>query len=136
MVRMTGADYGERSLARPNQRSGYRERAWETRAGTVDLAIPKFRKRSYFPASCARPSARPARILPPAVRDRRRRRRHHHAELRDPGTVLSEEGREGNSRTMGMHGHVESDRCVVPMKPRAPDTAPDRACHRATSPRI
>jgi transposase-like protein len=46
---LTGAGYGERSLARVNQRNGYRERAWETRAGTVDLAIPKLRKGSYFP---------------------------------------------------------------------------------------
>src|SRR5262249_46361689 len=36
-------------LARVNQRNGYRERSWETRAGTVDLAIPKLRKGSYFP---------------------------------------------------------------------------------------
>src|SRR5512145_310951 len=46
---LTGAAYGERSLARVNQRNGYRERTWETRAGTVDLAIPKLRKGSYFP---------------------------------------------------------------------------------------
>jgi adenine-specific DNA methylase len=46
---LTGATYGERSLARVNQRNGYRERSWETRAGTVDLAIPKLRKGSYFP---------------------------------------------------------------------------------------
>jgi transposase-like protein len=32
-----------------NHRNGYRERTWETRAGTVDLAIPKLRKGSYFP---------------------------------------------------------------------------------------
>lgn len=47
---LTGAAYGERSAARLNQRNGYRERAWETRAGTVELAIPKLRKGSYFPA--------------------------------------------------------------------------------------
>jgi transposase-like protein len=45
----TGAAHGERSPVRVNQRNGYRERAWETRAGTVDLAIPKLRKGSYFP---------------------------------------------------------------------------------------
>jgi len=47
---LTGAAHGERSPARINQRNGYRERAWETRAGTVDLEIPKLRKGSYFPA--------------------------------------------------------------------------------------
>jgi transposase-like protein len=47
---LTGAACGERSVARVNQRDGYRERTWETRAGTVELAIPKLRKGSYFPA--------------------------------------------------------------------------------------
>jgi putative transposase len=47
---LTGAAHGERSASRTNQRNGYRERTWETRAGTVDLAIPKLRKGSYFPA--------------------------------------------------------------------------------------
>jgi transposase-like protein len=47
---LTGAAHGERSATRVNQRNGYRERAWETRVGTVDLAIPKLRKGSYFPA--------------------------------------------------------------------------------------
>ena len=47
---LTGASHGERSPDRINQRNGYRERDWETRAGTVDLRIPKLRKGSYFPA--------------------------------------------------------------------------------------
>ncbi len=45
----TGAPKGARSAARTTQRNGYRERAWETRAGRIDLAIPKLRKGSYFP---------------------------------------------------------------------------------------
>ncbi|MDG6110523.1 IS256 family transposase [Dactylosporangium aurantiacum] len=44
-----GAEYGERSDERVNQRNGYRQRAWDTRAGTVELAIPKLRSGSYFP---------------------------------------------------------------------------------------
>jgi len=44
-----GAGYGERSPGRTNTRNGYRRREWDTRAGTIDLAIPKLRQGSYFP---------------------------------------------------------------------------------------
>jgi transposase-like protein len=45
----TGAGYGEKDPLRLAQRNGYRDRDWETRAGTVELRIPKLRKGSYFP---------------------------------------------------------------------------------------
>src|SRR5919107_2604973 len=44
-----GAGYGERSPERVNSRNGYRAREWDTRAGTIELAIPKLRQGSYFP---------------------------------------------------------------------------------------
>src|SRR2546422_8742150 len=60
-----GAGYGERSPERVNSRNGYRAREWDTRAGTVELAIPKLRSGSYFPdwllqhrAAPSRPSSR------------------------------------------------------------------------------
>jgi putative transposase len=46
---LCSAAYGERSPERLNSRNGFRERFWETRAGSVDLKIPKLRKGSYFP---------------------------------------------------------------------------------------
>ena len=45
-----GAAYGERSPERITRRNGYRPRRWDTRAGTIELHIPKLRQGSYFPA--------------------------------------------------------------------------------------
>src|SRR4051794_29518539 len=44
-----GAGYGERSETRTNSRNGYRSREFDTRAGTLEVAIPKLRSGSYFP---------------------------------------------------------------------------------------
>jgi transposase-like protein len=44
-----GAGYGQRSPDRMNIRDGYRWRGWDTRAGSIELAVPKLREGSYFP---------------------------------------------------------------------------------------
>jgi transposase-like protein len=46
---LTGAPYGEKSADRRAQRNRYCDRPWETRAGSVELRIPKLRTGSYFP---------------------------------------------------------------------------------------
>ena len=46
---LCGAGYGEVSAERVNSRNGYRRREWDTRAGTVELAIPKLRQGTYYP---------------------------------------------------------------------------------------
>jgi transposase-like protein len=46
-----GAEHGERAPERRTaQRNGHRDRDWDTRVGTVELAIPKLRTGSYFPS--------------------------------------------------------------------------------------
>lgn len=49
VAQLCGAGAHERSTGRVNHRNGYRERRWETRAGPVDVQIPKLRKGTYFP---------------------------------------------------------------------------------------
>ena len=61
---LTGAAHGERSPERITHCNGYRDLGWETRAGTVELKIPRLRKGSYFPD-----------FLEPPGRPRRRSRR-------------------------------------------------------------
>jgi putative transposase len=47
---LVGAERGERTPERLTQRNGYRSRPWQTRAGELELAIPKLRRGSYFPS--------------------------------------------------------------------------------------
>lgn len=58
-----GASYGEVSPDRINCRNGYRERRWDTRLGSMALAIPKLRKGSYFPEWLLTPRRRAERCL-------------------------------------------------------------------------
>ena len=58
---LCGARYGERSPERVNRRNGYRERDWDTRVGTIELAVPRLREGSYFPDWLLQPRGRSRR---------------------------------------------------------------------------
>jgi transposase-like protein len=66
---LCGAGYSERSPERVNQRNGYRLRRWDTRAGTIDLEIPKLRAGSYFPDWLITPRRRAEQALMSAIAD-------------------------------------------------------------------
>lgn len=58
-----GAGPGERSAERVNHRNGYRLRRWDTRVGSIDLAIPKLRQGTYFPDCLLEPRRRGEKAL-------------------------------------------------------------------------
>ncbi len=66
---LCGAPYGERSPERVNIRNGYRERAWDTRVGTVELQIPKLRQGSYFPDWLLQPRRRAEQAFVSVIAD-------------------------------------------------------------------
>jgi transposase-like protein len=57
---LCNADYGERTPERTTTRNGYRPRRWDTRVGTMAVAIFKLRKGSYFPEWLLEPPAPPS----------------------------------------------------------------------------
>jgi putative transposase len=50
VTELVGAERGERTEDRATHRNGYRARRWDTRAGEIELQIPKLRQGSYFPS--------------------------------------------------------------------------------------
>jgi putative transposase len=64
-----GAGYGERSPERVNRRNGYRERDWDTRVGSIELAVPKLREGSYFPDWLLQPRRRAERAFVSVIAD-------------------------------------------------------------------
>jgi transposase-like protein len=62
-----GAGYGEVSPERTNSRNGYRPREFDTRAGTIELAVPKLRKDSYYPGWLLTPRRRAEQALTQVV---------------------------------------------------------------------
>jgi len=66
---LCNAGFNEKNPERTNTRNGYRSRAWDTRAGTIDLAVPKLRQGSYFPSWLLEPRRRAERALIAVVAD-------------------------------------------------------------------
>jgi transposase-like protein len=66
---LCGAGYGERSADRVNRRNGYRERDWDTRVGSVELAVPKLREGSYFPDWLLQPRRRAEQAFVAVIAD-------------------------------------------------------------------
>jgi transposase-like protein len=66
---LCGAGYKERHPERANRRNGYRERAWDTRAGTIELALPKLREGSYYPDWLLTPRKRSEQALTAVIAD-------------------------------------------------------------------
>jgi len=64
-----GAGYGERSLERVNRRNGYRERDWDTRVGSIELAVPRLREGSYFPDWLLQPRRRAEQAFVSVIAD-------------------------------------------------------------------
>jgi putative transposase len=64
-----GAEYGERSPERVNRRNGYRERDWDTRVGSIELALPRLREGSYFPDWLLQPRRRAEQAFVSVIAD-------------------------------------------------------------------
>jgi transposase-like protein len=64
-----GAGYGERSPERINRRNGYRERDWDTRVGSIELAVPRLREGSYFPDWLLQPRRRAEQAFVSVIAD-------------------------------------------------------------------
>src|SRR6266496_4305361 len=64
-----GAGYGERSPERVNRRNGYRERDWDTRVGSIELAVPRLREGSYFPDWLLQPRRRAEQAFVSVIAD-------------------------------------------------------------------
>jgi Transposase, Mutator family len=101
---LCGAGYGERTPERVNRRNGYRERDWDTRVGSIELAVPKLRTGSYFPDWLLQPRRRAEQAFVAVIAGLSRRRLHpsgaeagaaarRRADVAQPGLPTGEEPR-------------------------------------------
>jgi len=117
---LCGAEYGERSGDRVNRRNGYRSRDWDTRVGTVSLAIPKLRTGSYFPDWLLEPRRRAEKALAQVIAE---------AYVRGVSTrrvegLVQTMGIEGMSKSQVSELAKELDELVDSFRNRPLDTGP------------
>jgi transposase-like protein len=117
---LCGAPYGARSAARVNARNGYRSRRWDTRAGTIELAIPKLRQGSYFPDWLLEARRRSERALVQVVAECYVRG----VSTRRVDGLVKTLGIEGISKSQVSHMAQELDGLVADFRGRPLDTGP------------
>ena len=115
-----GAGYGEVSPDRVNSRNGYRERRWDTRAGTIELAIPKLREGSYFPGWLLEPRRRAEKALVAVVADCYLRG----VSTRRVDKLVQTMGIEGISKSQVSRMAAELDEMVAEFRNRPLDSGP------------
>jgi putative transposase len=128
---LCGAGYGEVSPERVNSRNGYRDRAWDTRAGTIDLAIPKLRQGSYFPDWLLEPRRRAEKALTAVVAQC-------YVEgvsTRRVDDVVKAMGIEGISKSQVSRLAASLDEQVEAFRNRPLDAGPTPMCSSTRSPR-
>jgi putative transposase len=117
-----GAAFGERSDERENSRNGYRHRPWDTRVGTIDLAVPKLRAGVYSPEFLLTPRRRAEQALMAVVCQA-------YVEgvsTRRVDDLVKAMGIEGISRSEVSRMAAELDRTVAEFRDRPLDTGPYR----------
>ncbi len=117
-----GAGYDERSDERVNSRNGYRHRPWDTRVGTIDLAVPKLRQGVYSPEFLLTPRRRAERALVSVVCQA-------YVEgvsTRRVDDLVKAMGIEGISRSEVSRMATELDATVAEFRNRPLDTGPYR----------
>jgi putative transposase len=123
--------YGERSDERTNRRNGYRTRAWDTRTGTIDLALPKLREDSYFPDWLLEPRRRAERVFVQVVCESYVRG----VSTRRVEGLVRHLGIERISKSRVSQMAKELDRVVETFRSRPLDGGPTRTSGSTRSPR-
>src|SRR6266496_730934 len=117
---LCGAGYGERSPERVNRRNGYRDRDWDTRVGSIELAVPKLREGSYFPDWLLQPRRRAEQAFVSVIADAYPAG----VSTRRVEKLVQQLGVERMSKTQGWRPAKSIDQIVEDFRTRPLDGAP------------